>query len=100
MIKQNVGDGLAHPAGLARPEQYYQNLSDICELRKHFRRFKHSMDKASLVPTYILFSYVRDKLTHPQCFYVIGRLIFYNHLTSTRPIYFELKIIKKIAVGD
>jgi hypothetical protein len=26
---KNVGDGLAHPAMLARPEKNFQNLSDI-----------------------------------------------------------------------
>jgi len=29
MIKQNAGDRLAHPAGLAHPENHFQNLSDI-----------------------------------------------------------------------
>jgi hypothetical protein len=27
MIKQNVGDGLAHPVGLAYPENHFQNLN-------------------------------------------------------------------------
>ena len=29
LIMKNVGDGLARPAGLDRPEKNFQNLSDI-----------------------------------------------------------------------
>ena len=34
-------------------------------LRKYFRRLEHQTDKASLVPTNILFSYVGDGLARP-----------------------------------
>jgi hypothetical protein len=56
MIKQNVGDGLAHPVGLARHEihfqnEYFQNKMTFKNDHKTYLSLKHQMDKASLVPT-------------------------------------------------
>jgi hypothetical protein len=64
-----VGDGLARPAGLARTHKNFINkifkfIETIYTNQLILSLLKHQKDKASLVPTNILF-FIGDGLAHP-----------------------------------